>query len=564
MANLARHDQYGDEQTRPLMSCSGLFLSALVAVCLGAGSYGFVASLPDQYRAQSKILLLSPQERYLPQESDNASFPEGRPSDRLADARSMFASPELLLPLIDDHRLLQNSDFSKRHLASYLRSPFLSLTPTETALANLQSSMMVQFHPERRLLDVSFHAPSAELAAMIANDLANGYMSQLKSERNTVTVQAISKLQQDIDGLEAQVGRTSEELTKQKILVAQQAEASREGDQEQENLLPTMEAKYRSQSAMLDHMRSKLQEALTRQSLDLTPPEARILSRATTPMRPVDRKPIVWGIAMGFAGWAMTFLTGISVRLRRARKSSVAAMPLPALPFELECDTSAPSNATDEAETAVETGEDPASHPLDNQDRILANETPSRAMIPDPTIDRHQRIVLMSDQPEWGGYAYSLAKRFAMQDLSVITLTLAAEWSMDRAGLTDILDRRATCDQTVLREGANIFSMGLGSRALEHCEFFDPDFHSILIALENSFDVLLIDVGDYFDNEFALKSLGLARDVQALIYAPETSDELAAQVKGTMRLFGYHTCEVYAHSGGDARISDANRTVRAA
>ena len=299
----------------------------------------------------------------------------------------------------------------------------------------------------------------------------------------------------------------------------------------------------KSTGRILENMRSLHQQALTKKKHDLLPPEARLLVRATLPEMP-SNKSTLWIFFEILIATALTMAIAVFCHRKvRSRKNEALAVAVPAMPIDVGLGERTPEIAVQSmgAECKPSITADSADFDLQAVGNLIV-------------ASQSKRIVLLSEEPAWSGQANALASILMEMDQAVLLVDLGSCSTETQkpdflaAGISDLIDQRARyADLVLVDEDSELHHIDCGSRALTADDFFNHELHALILALEEACDIVLIDLGEHFDNDYALKALGIARDALACIHAPETDGSVAGQVKDVMAHFGYGKCLIVPH-----------------
>ncbi len=535
-------------------------VAALLCCMLAFLVYLYKSAETDLFEAQAKILLLAPQDQYLPSidAAQTGSLLDGI-ADQNTSIRSFMTDPDVMSGIITQHQLYQDPHFSEKNLWQRGLEAFglggFQTNGSSLVAKRIQDSTQIDYRAERRLLSIAFRAPDPAQATAIANSLARFYLHKVKLDQTRAFDVAVEKLNADVHALRVRLQKTNDEMVAQDPAIGLSKDQISEWTKLENQRIAQLKQKATAEYGMLNHMLSRYHEAQTKRSLDLLPPQARLIARATTPVQPVASSALVQAGLSGMLVFSvLILLIGIiSLRAKRSQKRGAVGtmMPQPVLWSIAQ---------QPEQEGTHERLSCPVANPTYDPSQQWPDALSTEVEVwchDDCLIDHvagviykssHKRVVFMSDEEGWGGNYTPLVKRLATSGTSLVSICLGAAPSSLNAnadehsvlGMSDLVDGKAACADVVwVDEETGVHTVEVGTRRMVSEDFFSHDFHAFLLALESTYDLLLIDIGPHFDDEFALKSLGLARDVQACIYAPDTDRELSHQVHDVMRHFGY-------------------------
>nr|WP_321444825.1 hypothetical protein [uncultured Cohaesibacter sp.] len=475
-----------------------------LSLVLSAASALWVGLQDESYSASARILILAPNERYVPEQGGDTPLAHWQDADKIvADATQL---------------LFGDGNAAHKQAA-------------RTALS---------FDPALRTLTLRVTDKERAGAMNAANGLAVSYLNKLKARRADNLLEAAGKLAADIAAIEnQQVALTAELATNPMQQLAD--ESAREAWVAKENQrISGIQKSIAATDRILNNMRALHQQALTKQKYDLLPPEARLLERASLPEFSIKANALDrFGLTFGLCFLPIVGL--LSLRARRNRRQSIErTITRPELPVALPL--------------VAPMVEVPASVGEKHENEVCCSGEPEKARAPElehvAELDldavalqmlaaHRKRIVLLSEDGCWTDLSDGLMQALMDLDQSVFLVKLADSGS-DHAGIADLIDQTASYSDLVqIDEVTGLHHIDAGRRALVPEDFFSHDFHALLLALEQACDMVLIDLGTHYDNDYALKSLGIARDALACIHAPDTGKAVAEQVRSVMQHFGY-------------------------
>ncbi len=488
----------------------GWFFALGLSLVLSAASALWVGLQDESYSASARILILAPNERYVPEQGGDLPLARWQDADEIVEdaTQLLFGGAEA---------------------------------------ANKQAAMTaLSFDPALRTLTLSVTGKERAGAMNAANRLATSYLNKLKARRADNLREAADKLAADISAIERQQVALSAGLTPNSMPQLSD-ESAREAWVAKENQrISGVQKSIEATDRILNNMRALHHQALTKQKFDLLPPEARLLERASLPefsikANALERFGLTFGLCfLPMVGW-------LSLRARRNRRSSIErTITRPELPVALPL-------VAPLVEMPTSIGEKPEKEACrsDEANKARAHElkhAPEPEPEPELNLDavalqmlaaQRKRIVLLSEDECWADLSDGLMQALMDLDQAVFLVKLA-EVGSGHAGITDLIDQTVSYSDLVqIDEESGLHHIDAGSRALAPEDFFNHDFHALLLALEQACDMVLIDLGTHYDNDYALKSLGIARDALACIHAPDTDKAVAEQVRSVMQHFGY-------------------------
>ena len=554
-------------------------IAAFTAIFVAGGSYYYQTSQSDQFLSEARILLLAPQEQYLPGIGDELLSQQSSDNGiSLADALiEELKSEPVLNRVIDELDLARDEQFASigfvRALFLMARTGSLSLGKKEIAFDRVQNALNIKRLEPRRVISIEMKAPQADTAARIANSLAQTYLSLLSQKRQRAFQNTVDRLGQQINSVSSQMKQESGALS------AEQSMSSSVPETGPLNLDrgALIKAEVSGRRKMLERLRLREAEMKKFASMDLLPPAARILVRATAPYTPVEKQSLLLSALAGvFTLLLGAFLKAVGARTGRKEKLgnfdfaiseilpeevrlSYPKSDLPALP------------SADVGQNAVALAPEFSSHETggEGQNEIFD-------MIGEQLADRtHARIVLMAQDHSWGEKGISLAKSLQMQR-SVAHIHLATPLCSDvgsptsaqsNIGIADFLDGKGSFSDFIDEEWTDQMKLiCAGSRPLDHNDLLSSQFHALLIALEAAYDMVLIDLGKVCENVTILKALASVPDALAFVLVPDITEAEVTQLHEAVGFLGFADSLIVADSDqtGDCVDRENEELLRAA
>ncbi|WP_114010365.1 hypothetical protein [Cohaesibacter intestini] len=508
-----------------------LCLALLLPLVVASVSAYWVTMQEESYRATANILILAPNERYIPEQGAAQSVSDWQNADRIVqDARQLL--------------------FGEGERTSAL-----------------MAKVSLSFDAALRTLSIRVTDEDREEAMNNANRLANAYLSRLKARRATQFHDAVDKLATDISAIEFQQVALTARLAPNPVPQLESDAALQTWKEKEAQRIAGVQKSINATDRILNNMRNLHQQAVTKQKYDLLPPEARLLVRASLPEYSIKASALgLFVKTLWISALSMVCLWGIySLHLRRksARRSAVR----PDLPVSLEkpdVDTRNPiavdSTSISQLPVPLETvpqvtvplvttpqapvQQAPVAAPSPVHDIMSGTDLDMESVALQIRATGHQRVVLLSESGRWGEQANILMQALMDLDQAVLLVRLGdAGADHAHAGITDLIDQTASyADLVQIDDNTGLHHIARGTRAMRLEDFFSHEFHGLLLALEEACDIVLIDLGSHYDNDYALKSLGIARDALACIDAPDAGESVAQQVRAVIGHFGYQDC----------------------
>ena len=519
---------------------AGLVLATAVSCFAGLACYIYIENGPPIYEAKATILLNSPQSQYWPAQNDGLS-PADPANDPAQEARGILEDGALLGRLVAQYGLAEDERYNKQSLWQSLaelvgmKSGMGGLI-LPVAAERVKERIQIGFNAARQTLLIGYRAPTPDQATAIANSLAQGYLEAQRRKQLERLGAAVAKLQADVDALKGKSVKAGEEMEPRlapegmagdELAIWQKQEAGR---------VKLVREQAGAEKAMLDQLLARLQEARSRQAMDLTPPEARLLRRAIMPEQPLPSMATIYAIYVFAFFLVCQIVAIISFQRKRKNSAKMANVPHHVVCHEITdlSDQRYQNQSTGIVANGVEeSGQEDSRSDMDIIAALLAGA-------------RHKRILLMSEADEWNMLPKLLKPLFEQQDRTLAYLSLGYQSVSLPLGLSDFLDGNADCTQIIqVDEQHSVFGIGPGPRELVSDDFVSQELHVLLLALEAAYDCLIIDIGPYFEDEYALQSLAVAPDAHACVYAPEADPSIVAHVREVVELLGYRDCWIF-------------------
>ena len=549
----------------PLTQVQRTVGACLVASVIGILVFITFALSPDRFSTHSRILLLSPQERYLGGEALETSN-GGLVGDKVEqEARLLLSTETMLMTLTKHYGLAEQAYFQRQPIWQTVSNLiglefWLSNDPTHDNLLNETS---ISYHKDRSVLEIGFRAPTPELATVIANTLAQTYLEMKKTRQIAELSSVIAKLEGEANRLQTLLASTKAATIASQAPENLNDETRAEWDAIETKRIEQVNKRAEAEKRMHDHVLVRLQEARTRQKLDLLPPNARLLATATMPEMPDSKNAWLFAVLAALATLASSslylFRLDVARLFRRKREKT------PALPFQLTdaiLDGRREPVSSNEAVALQE-----CSDHLGDAGERQKGEGPSEpefssaspcliTRVADAICEvRPKRLVFMSEEQSAASFVEQFTGDLCERGIATAIVSLRDQKLVNQGavGLTDLIDERAAAVELVTMGKSEPFTrIGVGYRTMQAEDFFCQDLHLFLLALEETYDMLIIDIGEHFENEYALKTLGVAPDALACIHAPDTPLDTSKEVDEVMRQFGYKGCLIISEALEDA------------
>ncbi len=524
------------------LSPRALLRLTLVSLTIGAASFVYKAYQPEEYQSEARILLLAPQEQYFPSVIGSASLDKGTDSQtELADKLiEDLKSPQILAPIVDQLHLTGDNSFASsgafQTLRTMLRVGSLSVSSKEAVLDRVQQSLNIERLEPRRVITISMKAPRADSAAKIVNRLAETYIELLSKKRHQDLDLSIDKLNGQIEALSTRLQQSGGEEGVPHVSNPRLADAQKKG-----------------RTQMVERLRVRQAELKTLSALDLLPPAARILVRATVAYTPVAKAAFMWSVL----SFVMVFLFGLIGRVivSRVKKSvqqaSARLAGAPVLPQEVRLPFPGPSALPSMPSADIYMV--PTRLVASNTNQLPPEKGSHRRadvifdLVAEQLSDvTHARIILMAQDAGWGPKGYALASRL-VRERSVAYVNLMPDCpsaigtgDQKACGIADLLDGNGSFSDFIDEEWTGkVKYIDAGSRNLKSGDLLSSEFHALLIALEAAYDIVLLDLGAVCEDVRILSGFASVPDALAFVIVPEIAESEVAQLHEAIGLLGF-------------------------
>lgn len=181
--------------------------------------------LKPRYTAEAQVIIENLATPYEKVNSTQADSPSDPVNQRVVTSQvSVLKSGDMQSRVVEKLKLGQNSDFNPLLKSSssvqalaialgFSDDPYL-LTPTQLALKQLGKHLVVYPTPESNVIGIKFSAASPQLAADVANSLAESYVGSTRETGSDSTQRAREWLQSQITELRGKVSSAEAEVEK--------------------------------------------------------------------------------------------------------------------------------------------------------------------------------------------------------------------------------------------------------------------------------------------------------------------------------------------------------------
>ncbi|MCT4657179.1 MAG: exopolysaccharide transport family protein [Cohaesibacter sp.] len=347
------------------------------------------------------------------------------------------------------------------------------------------------------------------------------------------------------------------------------------GANEQSIKLRALEREAAAQRQLLESFLARYREALSLQNPEFVLPDARIIARATVPSEPVKKnvvaKAIVGALGAFLIGIVLvvlrSFFTGeafrtVSYQAELPRDAAVG--PLQSAPAYLAAGLDAektdhPQAAGNWSPDADVTRMAPDSQHEANQDVV---SIAAKAAL--ETLKKGQaRIVMLApgQTEEQPLTSKPIARTISKAGKNVVLISLSDAKLAGRAdiaweGLSDLIDGEASYSQILYRDRlSRCHLVPSGSRQLTADDFRSESFQTLLAALGETYDIVLVDTGSFGENDHVVEGLTKGAEALALVLTAQESDESASEIGHYLKSIGFADVAIVitGEDGIDAR-----------
>ncbi|MCV6602910.1 MAG: hypothetical protein OIF54_15340, partial [Cohaesibacter sp.] len=410
----------------------------------------------------------------------------------------------------------------------------------------------------------------AELSATLlpAHPRIKALKTQLTQTQNALRAEVRNILQ----GLEndARVAAAREkgllqDLNRLKVDVA--------GVNEQSIKLRALEREATAQRQLLESFLARYREALSLQNPEFVTPDARIIARATVPSESLPKNTIAKSIVAAIG----TFLIGVVLVMFRAFFSGAVFKPVEHRQ-DLPQDAAAlPSGAYDHANHGYASPQSERGsrlNPVSAQTRNWSNEADVTRMATNMVMETRERnsghsrddvislaakaalenlragkarVVMLSSGEETtnASCAKPVARAISQAGKNVVLVSLADPYlagSVDIGweGVSDLIDGEASFSQVIYRDRlSRSHLVPSGSRLLTQTDIQNEMFQTLLAALGEAYDIVLVDTGHFYQDDEVIEGLSAGSNALALVLTAQESDEGAAEIGKFLKSIGY-------------------------
>lgn len=410
----------------------------------------------------------------------------------------------------------------------------------------------------------------AELSATLlpAHPRIKALKTQLTQTQNALRAEVRNILQ----GLEndARVAAAREkgllqDLNRLKVDVA--------GVNEQSIKLRALEREATAQRQLLESFLARYREALSLQNPEFVTPDARIIARATVPSESLPKNTIAKSIVAAIG----TFLIGVVLVMFRAFFSGAVFKPVEHRQ-DLPQDAAAlPSGAYDHANHGYASPQSERGsrlNPVSAQTRNWSNEADVTRMATNMVMETRERnsghsrddvislaakaalenlragkarVVMLSSGEETtnASCAKPVARAISQAGKNVVLVSLADPYLAGSAdigweGVSDLIDGEASFSQVIYRDRlSRSHLVPSGSRLLTQTDIQNEMFQTLLAALGEAYDIVLVDTGHFYQDDEVIEGLSAGSNALALVLTAQESDEGAAEIGKFLKSIGY-------------------------
>ncbi|MCV6575572.1 MAG: exopolysaccharide transport family protein [Cohaesibacter sp.] len=410
----------------------------------------------------------------------------------------------------------------------------------------------------------------AELSATLlpAHPRIKALKTQLTQTQNALRAEVRNILQ----GLEndARVAAAREkgllqDLNRLKVDVA--------GVNEQSIKLRALEREATAQRQLLESFLARYREALSLQNPEFVTPDARIIARATVPSEPLPKNTIAKSIVAAIG----TFLIGVVLVMFRAFFSGSVFKPVEHRQDLPQDATALPPGTYDHANHGYASPQSERGsrvNPASAQARNWSNEADVTRMAANMVMETRERnsgysrddvislaakaalenlragkarVVMLSSSEEARNVssAKPVARAISQVGKNVVLVSLADPYLAGSAdigweGVSDLIDGEASFSQVIYRDRlSRSHLVPSGSRMLAQSDIQNEMFQTLLAALGEAYDIVLVDTGPFYQDDEVIEGLSAGSNALALVLTAQESDEGAAEIGKFLKSIGY-------------------------
>ena len=432
-----------------------------------------------------------------------------------------------------------------------------------------QSATEVSSNPLIQRLKEQELAQEGQIAELSATLLpAHPRIRALKTQLTQTQNALRSEVRNILQGLEndARIASAREkallkDLNRLKVDVA--------GVNEQSIQLRALEREATAQRQLLESFLARYREALSLQNPEFVPPDARIIARATVPSEPLPKNTVSKAIVAAIG----TFLIGVVLTMFKAFFSGTAFRPVEyvqqmpveavsakhdpraaAIPVMPSADSlegrrvAASSNWSEEADvmrmaSGVNSVQEPV--PADEAPQDVVSLAAKAAL--ESLKAGKARVVMLSpgESENERTNAKPIARAIAQTGKSVVLVSLADANLAGRAdiaweGVSDLVDAEASFSQVIYRDRlSRAHLVPCGSRKLVQDDLQSEMFLTLLAALSEAYDIVLVDTGHFYKEDEVVEGLAQGTEALALVLTAQQSDDGAAEIGKFLKSVGY-------------------------
>nr|WP_321457452.1 hypothetical protein [uncultured Cohaesibacter sp.] len=515
-----------------------LVVTCLMCLCIGLAVYLYRQQIvPDRYLSQTKILLMTPQEQYIPYLNLSATKQSLDQQNAMAD-------------------------------------DVIKVLPVQKYLDNPDSNIEIKRDKEKRVINIAVKALNPQLASNVANDLAERFLASFAKRRNATFNKSVRELEAEIEHLSSRIQKNaSSDSTNSDLPNNQQGLAI---------------AEHQGKDKMIALLQLRETEMKTLASLNLVPPAARILSRATAQARPVDKHALLWAAMASLMAFMVRLCLlmfnkrqGVNVGSRFEGRLTTDTLPHEVrlacpVPEQLPVLPSSDVQTFATARCAIASNGEGFSEDLPPFAGQKAGLNMDAGVIEEVSCYfsqmTHGRIALVAPEVIGSDLGIGLAKRFLEQ-------RAAAYLCLDRNfgascddqqrnglfGISDFLDGKARFEDFIDIEWTSALTIiGRGHRHLCGQDFLSSQFQTFLIALEAAYDFLIIDMGQNCENEAVLRSLAADGQAIAMVCLPSQILEDGGLVHEAFMSLGFKDSLIITDLGHENACAETGADYRQA
>lgn len=450
----------------------------------------------EEYRARMGLLVGSNNTTLAQQQLAEQTTQLTAAKAQLAETQ---AKARMIRDMLRNNRIFEISDVVNNDL---IRRMLEQRSNLRTQLA-LESRNLLPEHPQIKAL--------------------NAQLADIENQIRLAADRQVRALENDIQVSASRVEALQSALDQQKKTAA--------GANEAEVQLRAYEREARTLREQLESYLAKYREAVSRDSENALPGDARIIQRASVPLQPSFPRKIPTILIATLASLIMSTAGVIARELMASRRAveeeprelPVSPEPDPHMSFERSEKPAQPAKVA-----AAGFGDPSITHAAPGETFAALTNRIAQAKARDGAI----RLIISHIGVGTEGVAVGLARTLAANSRTIlVSCTPEAAASQDEAsgdaGLSDLLDGDVSFMEVIHREPASrLHVMGPGGHRLDEVEGVEHTLPLVLEALGETYDTVVIDIPADLPSSI-VRLIGEQSDVAVLAGpGPDPTDEI--------------------------------------